>query len=469
MIAKLGQDGHDRGAKVVATAFADLGFDVDVGPLFQTPEEAARQAIENDVHAIGVSTLAAGHKTLVPALVKALREQGANDIVVFVGGVIPAQDYDSAVQGRRRRHLRPRHADPAVRQEVLRDPRRAPARQRLKNMSPMPPMAELRLAGKTSRLVDGVLAGERARWPRPSPWWNRPARIIACGPRPCSARCCRTPAGDAHRHLRRARGRQVDLHRGARHVPDRARPPRRGARRRSLVHACTAAPSSATRRAWNCCRSARRPSSGRRPRRAASAASPNKTREALLLCEAAGFDVIIVETVGVGQSETAVAGMTDCFVPAAAAQCRRRPAGDQEGHRGAGRPGRLQQGRPRSARRRNCASQMRSALAMLRSGLAQLAAAGADLSRRAQGWAGGVLADAGLVSRRSEASGEFAARRRHQALAWMWQMIDRRLREALSPASGGARTLPATTAAVEAGSITPTAAAAHRLLWPGRK
>ena len=94
MIAKLGQDGHDRGAKVVATAFADLGFDVDVGPLFQTPEEAARQAVENDVHAIGVSTLAAGHKTLVPALVAALNALGANEIVVFVGGVIPAQDYD---------------------------------------------------------------------------------------------------------------------------------------------------------------------------------------------------------------------------------------------------------------------------------------------------------------------------------------------------------------------------------------
>ena len=93
MIAKLGQDGHDRGAKVVATAFADLGFDVDVGPLFQTPAEAARQSVENDVHAIGVSTLAAGHKTLVPELVKALQALGANDIVVFVGGVIPAQDY----------------------------------------------------------------------------------------------------------------------------------------------------------------------------------------------------------------------------------------------------------------------------------------------------------------------------------------------------------------------------------------
>jgi methylmalonyl-CoA mutase len=103
MIAKLGQDGHDRGAKVVATAFADLGFDVDMGPLFQTPEECARQAIENDVHAVGVSTLAAGHKTLVPAIIAELRRQGADDIVVFVGGVIPQQDYgflyDAGVKG----------------------------------------------------------------------------------------------------------------------------------------------------------------------------------------------------------------------------------------------------------------------------------------------------------------------------------------------------------------------------------
>jgi methylmalonyl-CoA mutase len=93
LIAKLGQDGHDRGARVVATGLADLGFDVDMGPLFQTPEEAARQAVENDCHAVGVSTLAAGHKTLVPALVRALRDQGADDILVFVGGVVPPQDY----------------------------------------------------------------------------------------------------------------------------------------------------------------------------------------------------------------------------------------------------------------------------------------------------------------------------------------------------------------------------------------
>jgi methylmalonyl-CoA mutase len=103
MIAKLGQDGHDRGAKVVATAFADLGFDVDIGPLFQTPEECARQAIENDVHAVGVSTLAAGHKTLVPAIIESLKAQGAGDIIVFVGGVVPQQDhaflYNAGVKG----------------------------------------------------------------------------------------------------------------------------------------------------------------------------------------------------------------------------------------------------------------------------------------------------------------------------------------------------------------------------------
>jgi methylmalonyl-CoA mutase len=94
LVVKLGQDGHDRGAKVIATAFADLGFDVDIGPLFATPEEAARQAVENDVHVIGVSTQAAGHKTLVPQLIEALKVERADDIIVICGGVIPAKDYD---------------------------------------------------------------------------------------------------------------------------------------------------------------------------------------------------------------------------------------------------------------------------------------------------------------------------------------------------------------------------------------
>ena len=95
LLAKMGQDGHDRGQKVIATAFADIGFDVDIGPLFQTPEESARQAVENDVHIIGVSSLAAGHLTLVPALKKALADAGRPDILIVVGGVIPPQDYQA--------------------------------------------------------------------------------------------------------------------------------------------------------------------------------------------------------------------------------------------------------------------------------------------------------------------------------------------------------------------------------------
>jgi methylmalonyl-CoA mutase len=94
LVAKMGQDGHDRGQKVIATAFADLGFDVDVGPLFATPEEVARQAADNDVHVVGVSSLAAGHLTLVPALREALAEVGRPDIMIVVGGVIPPGDFD---------------------------------------------------------------------------------------------------------------------------------------------------------------------------------------------------------------------------------------------------------------------------------------------------------------------------------------------------------------------------------------
>jgi len=94
LVVKMGQDGHDRGAKVIATAFADIGFDVDVGPLFQTPEEAAQDAIDNDVHVVGISSQAAGHKTLAPRLIEALKARGADDILVICGGVIPHQDYD---------------------------------------------------------------------------------------------------------------------------------------------------------------------------------------------------------------------------------------------------------------------------------------------------------------------------------------------------------------------------------------
>ena len=94
MVAKIGQDGHDRGAKVIATSFADMGFDVDIGPLFQTPAEAAKQAVENDVHILGVSSLAAGHKTLIPQVIAELKKYKRDDILIVAGGVIPQQDYD---------------------------------------------------------------------------------------------------------------------------------------------------------------------------------------------------------------------------------------------------------------------------------------------------------------------------------------------------------------------------------------
>ena len=93
LVAKMGQDGHDRGARVIATAFADIGFDVDVGPLFLTPNEVANMAVDNDVHAIGISTLAGGHKTLVPELIEELKKRNASEILVFCGGVIPKSDY----------------------------------------------------------------------------------------------------------------------------------------------------------------------------------------------------------------------------------------------------------------------------------------------------------------------------------------------------------------------------------------
>ena len=100
LVAKIGQDGHDRGAKVIATGFADLGFDVDIGPLFQTPEEVAMQAAENDVHIVGISSLAGGHKTLIPELIQSLKKINRQDILVVAGGVIPPQDYDFLYRAR---------------------------------------------------------------------------------------------------------------------------------------------------------------------------------------------------------------------------------------------------------------------------------------------------------------------------------------------------------------------------------
>lgn len=119
LVVKMGQDGHDRGAKVIATAFADIGFDVDVGPLFQTPEEAAQDAVDNDVHVVGISSQAAGHKTLAPKLIEALKEKGAGDILVICGGVIPQQDYDFLKAAGVRAIFGPGTNIPAAAREIL--------------------------------------------------------------------------------------------------------------------------------------------------------------------------------------------------------------------------------------------------------------------------------------------------------------------------------------------------------------
>ena len=119
LVVKMGQDGHDRGAKVIATGFADIGFDVDIGPLFQTPDEAARDAVDNDVHVIGISSQAAGHKTLVPQLIAALKKLDAADILVICGGVIPAQDYAFLEQAGVAAIFGPGTAIPAAAAKVL--------------------------------------------------------------------------------------------------------------------------------------------------------------------------------------------------------------------------------------------------------------------------------------------------------------------------------------------------------------
>jgi methylmalonyl-CoA mutase cobalamin-binding domain/chain len=298
MISKLGQDGHDRGAKVVATAFADLGFDVDMGPLFQTPEECARQAIENDVHAVGVSTLAAGHKTLVPAIIDELKKQGADDIIVFVGGVIPQQDYEFLYEAGVKGIYGPG--------------------------TPIPPAPRTCWSRSARRLPRNELCRGRSwhRWPGPAPCHRQGhhAARIHPGRPPRAGRCAAHGAAAAHGpiippgHQRRAGGGQEHLHRGAGPVPDRAGPPRGGADHRPVVSTVSGGSIlgdktrmeklSVHERAYI------RPS----PSSGTLGGVAEKTREAMLVCEAAGYDVVIVETVGVGQSETAVAGMTDMFV-----------------------------------------------------------------------------------------------------------------------------------------------------------
>ena len=303
LVAKMGQDGHDRGQKVVVTAFADLGFDVDVGPLFSTPEEVAQQAVDSDVHIVGVSSLAAGHLALLPALKRALADLGRDDIMVVIGGVIPPDDVATPARDGRGRGVPARHGDRRVRprpgREAPRDARALSARCHAPSTS--------------TRCSTGIRAGDRATVSRAitlvesgNDEHRAAARelLTALEPRPTSIRVGisgvpgvgkSTFVESLGTHLT-AQGHRVGVlavdpssqRTGGSVLGDKTRMPRLSADRAAYI----------------------RPS----PTAGTLGGVARATTQAMLVLENAGYDVVLVETVGVGQSETTVAAMVDTFL-----------------------------------------------------------------------------------------------------------------------------------------------------------
>src|ERR1700694_1982462 len=248
LVAKIGQDGHDRGQKVIASAFADVGFDVDIGPLFATSEEAARQAVENDVHILGLSSLAAAHLTAVPELKAALKKQGRDDIMIIIGGVVPPQDYDALYKAGAEAIFPPGTviadaAEDLIHKLNARLGHSEAAEERFP--SPVPSgRCKARHAPAENRPLRHQSLGQRP--PRRPPRRvgagdhadRKPARRSSGGgARPGAGAAAGNRQGHPGRHHRLARGRQIHHHRCARDVPDRARPQGRGARGRPLLRA----------------------------------------------------------------------------------------------------------------------------------------------------------------------------------------------------------------------------------------
>ena len=320
LVAKMGQDGHDRGAKVIATAFADLGFDVDIGPLFQTPREVARHAVENDVHVLGVSTLAGGHKTLIPEVIQELRALGRDDILVVVGGVIPPQDYEYLYNAGAAGVFGPGTVIPKAAQKIVET---LMAERGGLKASPGPAARKLRMTTSSRRRrlsLDRVHLRHRAGRPgHPRPARSHSSRAswrrTRTWPRTSSSAACRGRAG-------RAASGSPACRAPARAPSSRPSAPTSRAGSRETVAVLSIDPSSPisggsilgdkTRmeRLATDDRAFIRPS----PSRGHLGGVARRTREAMLLCEAAGYQNIFVETVGVGQSETAVRSMVDFFL-----------------------------------------------------------------------------------------------------------------------------------------------------------
>ena len=414
----MGQDGHDRGQKVIATAFADIGFDVDVGSLFSTPDEVARQAADNDVHVVGVSSLAAGHLTLVPALRDALAEVGRPDIMIVVGGVIPPGDFD-----------------------------------------------ELYAAGATAIFPPGTVIADAAiglldklaerLGLRPRPRWTSRQQLrivelaaaVRSGDRAALPRAITLVESTRADHREQAQQLLLELmpdagsamHVGITGVPGVGKSTTIEALGMYLIEqghrvAVLAVDPSSTRTGGSIlgdktrmARLAVHPDAYIRPSPTSGTLGgvAKATRETIVLLEAAGFDVILVETVGVGQSEVAVANMVDTFVFLTLARTGDQLAGHQEGRARAGRHRRGEQGRrralPEAARPPgSCSAAIR--LIYPRETLwrppvltmSALEGTGSDgaVGHRAQHHRQ-VLTDAG----------EFEARRRAQQVDWTWSMV----------------------------------------------
>ena len=445
----MGQDGHDRGQKVIATAFADLGFDVDVGPLFQTPAEVARQAVEADVHIVGVNSLAAGHLTLVPALRDELAALGRPDILIVVGGVIPPQDFDELRAAGAAAIFPPGTVIAEAALELLRrrcDERLAP-----------------------TALDD---RGDRAR----------PSDGAGSGDRPAIARAITLVESRRADHREQAQQLLAELlpHTGgAQRVgitgvpgvgkstfidtlgmqPDRGRPPGRGAGRGPVL---------GPHRRQHPRRQDPDDPAGRPTRAAFVRPSPSAgtlggvaqaTRETMLVMEAAGYDVVLVETVGVGQSEYVVADMVDTFLFLTLARTGDQLQGMKRGILETGRRDRGEQGRRRArgrARRgrpASCPRRCGCCAGEDRTGRRRCSPAAPAQQRPGQG--------VEHVQRHREwlaGRGGFEAKRRRQLVEWTRAMVRDRLLARLDDA-GRPAMAEAAERAVLAGELTPDQAA----------
>ena len=463
LVAKMGQDGHDRGQKVIATAFADLGFDVDVGPLFQTPEEVARQAVEADVHVVGVSSLAAGHLTLVPELRAALAALDRPDIVVIVGGVIPPDDVPRLKEMGAAAVFGPGTVIAEAAVELLAVP------------------------GGAAEPVRGNECQStrfRARAPE-APWLGGPStsrrwrRGCWTGSRATIARAITLVESTRPDHREAAQQLLMELleHAGGAHrvgisgVPgvgkstfiDELGTRLTGAGHRVAVLAVD--PSSTRTRGsilGDKTRMARlavddnafiRPS----PSAGTLGGVARATRESIVLMEAAGYDVVLVETVGVGQSEVAVAAMVDTFLLLTIARTGDSLQGIKKGILEIADVIAVNKADGEHARpARAAARELSGALRMIppispwwRAPV--LACSGQSGAGLDEVWAAVTRHRATL-----EEHGELADKRATQQVDWMWSMVRERLLDRLRTDEGVRAALPDVEQAVRAGTLTPT-------------